>query len=87
MEATSNPEIKITLTKGPSVTVAVLELLDDYGLTVRTFTGEARRHPRDQENRHIGDMYAIGRAFRTLSDALLVWSDNEVGASLGDNDE
>lgn len=77
-EVVTTPRIKITLTKGPSVTVAVLEMLDEYSSTVHTITGEARRHPRDVENRHIGDMYALGRAFKTLSDDMLTWADSEV---------
>lgn len=78
MDAVSTPQVNITVTKGPSVTVAVLEMLDESGLLVHTITGEARRHPRDQENRAIGDMYALGRAFRTLSDVMVTWADETV---------
>ena len=78
MEAFEKPLIEITLTKGPSVTVAVLELMNDGNVVADVVTGEARRHPRDHENRAIGNAYALGRAFRALSDQMIAFGDHAV---------
>ena len=70
-------DMSVKIARGPSATICDLIITDAVGIT-RTFVGEAKKHPSDEYDQQIGDMYSFLRALRAAADYIEANADEKV---------
>lgn len=70
-------DMSVKVTRGPSATITDFSITDAVGIT-KTFVGEAKKHPTDEYDQQIGDMYSFVRALRAAADYIEVNADEKV---------